>query len=100
MKYSHVTMVGWVINGFVALATVVLAARAVVVLFAADATTSFINWIYQTSDALLFPFREAFAVSQPAAGAHVLDFGAFFGIVVYVFVGYVLLGWLGSIKRR
>jgi len=98
MKYSHVTVVGWVVNGFVALASLMLALRAVLVLFAADAHASFVHWIYQVSGNLLQPFREVFAASKPDSG-HLLDFAALFAIVAYVFIGYWLVKMLNTKKR-
>lgn len=103
MKYSRVQMVEWAIDGFVALATVLLGLRVVFQLVAADMNASFIHWVYQVSDVLLVPFREVFPASGPAAG-HPLDMAALFAIVAYLFLGYVLLalrGWASSsVKRR
>lgn len=103
MKYSRSSIVEWAIDGFVALATVLLGLRVVFQLVAADKDASFINWVYQVSDTLLVPFREVFPASPPASG-HPVDMAALFAIVAYLFLGYVLLairGWASrSIKAR
>src|SRR3990167_10381589 len=90
MKYSRVSMVEWAIDGFMAMATTLLGLRVVFELVAADGNAVFIHWVYQTSDALLVPFRQVFPAGSPASG-HPLDVAALFAIVGYLLGGYLFL---------
>lgn len=97
MKYSQVKTVGWIINFYAGLASVLLALRAMFELIAASPSASFVNWVYVNSTTLLSPFREVYSVA-PTTSGHTLDFGALFAILVYATGGYVLVRWVN--KRR
>ena len=97
MKYSQVQTVGWIINVYAGLASVLLALRAVFELFSASASAEFVHWVYQTSTTLLQPFREVYSVA-PVTTGHTIDFGALFAILVYATAGYVLVKWVN--RRR
>ena len=96
-SYSQVAMVGWFINLFVWLASVMLALRVVLEIFSASTSASFVHWVYQNSMPLLQPFREVYSVTTPNSG-HNLDWAALFAILVYSAGGYVLGRWV--VKRR
>lgn len=97
MKYSQVAVVGWFINLYVWLASIMLALRAIFEIFAASTSAEFVHWVYQNTTPLLQPFREAYAVTVPNSG-HNVDWAALFAILVYSAGGYVLGKWV--VKRR
>lgn len=97
MKYSQVQTVGWIINFYAGLASVLLALRVVFEVLSASPTATFVHWVYQSSATLLTPFREVYAVGPTTTG-HTIDFGALFAILVYATAGYTLVKWVN--RRR
>lgn len=81
------------IDLFFTLAEIVLGLRVLFRLFAANANVPFVQWIYNTSDSLLSPFRSIFPVGHIGNG-HVLDFSALFGMLIYALFAVVLLAML------
>ncbi len=79
-----------IVNFFVGVAEVLLGFRVVLKLLAANAATPFVNWIYDTSEPLLVPFRGMFPSPQLATGSE-LEFSALFALMIYAFVGYLLV---------
>lgn len=82
---------------FVGLAEICLALRIIFRLFAAN-NVQFVDWVYQTSDTLLSPFRGIFPSSNIGNG-HVLDFTALFGMLIYALFGVVLGYILRALTR-
>lgn len=80
------------INFFVAIAEIFLGLRVVLRLFGANSSNTFVQWIYDSSDVLLQPFRGIFPTAQINANS-VVDFSALFAMLVYALVGMAFL-WL------
>lgn len=102
MVYSGVRFAQLLVDLFVAVAEIILALRVIFRLFAANPSSEFVNWIYQTSGTLMAPFRGIFPSAEVSPG-HVLDISALFAMLVYAVLGYVilaLLGWLPEQKPR
>lgn len=97
MTYSQVKTVGWIINIYAGLASVLLALRVVFELVAASPSAVFVHWVYQNSSTLLWPFRGVYEVA-PTTSGHPINFGALFAILVYASTAYVLVKWVN--KRR
>lgn len=91
-------LLSMLISLFVGLAEICLALRVIFRLFNAN-NVHFVEWVYNTSNQLLEPFRGIFNTGHVANG-HVLDFTALFGIVVYALVGYVLAKVLKSLRHE
>lgn len=77
------------IDLFVGLAEIDLGIRVILRLFAANPDVSFVQWIYNTSDTLLQPFRGIFPAGH-VVGGHLLDFTALFAMLIYALLGVVL----------
>lgn len=92
------SMVEDLVNFFVGLAEVVLLLRVVFRLFAANQAAAFVNWIYDTSDFLLAPFRGIFPVETISPG-HVLDLPAIFAMVMYALVGFLIISLVNALDR-
>lgn len=99
MNYSQVKMVGWFINLFVWLASVMLGLRVLFEIFSASTSAVFVHWVYQNSAPLLNPFREVFAVTAPNSG-HNVDWAALFAITAYGVIGYALGKWVTVYNGR
>jgi uncharacterized protein YggT (Ycf19 family) len=78
------------VNFFIALAELFLGLRVILRLFAANPDVQFVQWIYNSSDVLLSPFRGIFPTTTIAPD-HLLDFSALFAMVVYGLIGLALL---------
>lgn len=91
-----VRLLGGLINFFLALAEIFLALRVLLRFFAANPNAPFVNWIYNSSDVLLAPFRGIFP-TEVVGRNHVIDFSALFAMVVYGLLALAfasLLRWL------
>lgn len=91
------------INFFVALAEALLGLRVIFRLFNANGANSFVHWIYQTSGALMDPFRGVFRATATLSPGYVLDINALFAMLMYGIIGYLLaalLGWVPAPAPR
>lgn len=97
-RYTYTTSstVGSLVNFFVGLAGTLLLLRVLLRLFAANPASAFVDWIYDTSDFLLAPFRGIFPVEEISPG-HVLDLPALFAIVMYALVGFLLMALVNAL---
>jgi len=80
------------INFFVAVAELFLGMRVLLKLFGANSSNGFVQWVYNSSDVLLDPFRGIFPVRELSQGS-LIDFSALFAMLVYGLLGMVLV-WL------
>ncbi|WP_273853270.1 YggT family protein [Guptibacillus spartinae] len=81
----------------------ILGIRILLKLFSANPTAPFVQWIYDFSAPLLYPFRNIFPTTE-FAGGYVVEFSAVFALVVYsiiasLIVRFVAMG-LTSRERR
>jgi len=67
--------------------------------FGANPNTPFVSWIYDSSDSLLAPFAGIFPVTR-LEGGFILDFPAIFAIIVYAFIGYLIIEAVEIISIR
>lgn len=82
-----------IINFFVGLAELILGLRVLFLLIGANGSSSFVNWIYKTSDTLISPFRGIFN-GQTISHGHILDFTALFAMLMYALFGFLLTSLL------
>lgn len=66
-----------------------LVLRLILKLFGASASAPFVQWIYNTTDPLLWPFRGMFTTSSLQGGL-LIEFSTLFAIIIYLFVGYLV----------
>lgn len=85
-----------IIHGFALVAITLLTFRFVMLLAGASTTSSFVRFIYRTSDAVMAPFRGIFPPQVSEDGVHYLDFSALFAIVVYALLAW----WMASMIRK
>jgi len=79
-----------IIHLVIGLAEAILFLRIILRLFAANPSAPFVNWVYSTSGTLLQPFRGIFP-STVVEKSYVLDFTALFALVIYGFLGSLLM---------
>lgn len=68
--------------------------RFIFLLFGANATTPFVDWIYNVTDPLVLPFAGIFGdpdVTEGIATAGTFDIAALIAMVVYGLIGTILL---------
>lgn len=68
-----------------------LGLRFILKLLAANAGVPFVQWIYSVGGALLTPFQGIFPAT--AQGGSIFESSTLFALLIYGFVGYLLLGW-------
>jgi len=88
------------INFFAGIVELFLLMRVLFRFFGANPNSSFVHWVYNSSDVLLQPFRGIFP-TQTIGRNHVVDFSALFAMVVYaIFTALVisLLLWLSPAR--
>jgi uncharacterized protein YggT (Ycf19 family) len=84
------------INFFLAMAEIFLGVRVLLRFFAANPDNGFVQWVYNSSDVLMQPFRGVFP-TEVIGHNHVVDFSALFAMVVYglIALAFVALAtWL------
>lgn len=79
-----------VIYGVFALAELFLGLRLVLKLFAANADNGFVGWVYETSGAILDPFRGIFP-TQVFKNAYVLEFSTLFAMIIYAVIAMLII---------
>lgn len=80
------------LNFFVTVVEGILGLRFLLKLFGANASSGFVNWVYEMSDGLLDPFRGIFP-TQVFENRYVLEFSTLFAMLMYAVIALVLL-WL------
>ena len=79
-----------------------LGLRLLLRLFGANPQAPFVNWVYEMTTPLLWPFNNIFPSST--IQGYVFDFTTLFALLVYVFLGYLILQLIGyinySVHRR
>lgn len=94
--YTGISFIQFLVDLFFGLAEIILGLRVLFRLFGANAFNSFVNWIYQTSDTLMSPFRGLFPSVNISHG-YSLDISALFAMLIYAIAGYVILALLGLV---
>lgn len=92
------------INFFLGLVEIFLGLRFVLRFFAANPNNGFVQWIYESSNVLMQPFRGIFSTTV-IGNNHAVDFSALFAMVVYGLVALAfaaLVVWLapGSVRTK
>jgi hypothetical protein len=72
------------------LAELILGLRFILKLFGANASNVFVNWVYETSAAVLDPFRGIFP-TQVFKSAFVIEFSTLFAIIIYALIAMLLV---------
>lgn len=77
------------VNVVVGIAVLILGFRFIFKLFSANATNGLVEWVYNSSDVIMAPFRGIF----PAATVEgsVIDFPALLAIVIYGVLGLLIV---------
>jgi uncharacterized protein YggT (Ycf19 family) len=93
------------INFFLALVELFLGLRVILRFFGANPDNGFVQFIYNSSGALMQPFRGVFP-TETIGNNHVVDFSALFAMVVYGLIALAfaaLASWLTPavvVKKR
>jgi uncharacterized protein YggT (Ycf19 family) len=87
------------VDVFVGLVILLLGLRVLFRLFDANVGAGFVQWVYDTSDVIMAPFRGIFPPATIEPG-NVLDFSALFAILVYAILGYLLTSFLASVTAE
>jgi uncharacterized protein YggT (Ycf19 family) len=85
-----------VINFFVTLAEGFLTLRFILKLFGANASNSFVNWIYDMSSVLIDPFRGIFSANI-VENKYILEFSTLFAMLVYLLIGLLAMALVDTI---
>jgi uncharacterized protein YggT (Ycf19 family) len=77
----------------------IIGLRVLLKLMGASTVAPFVQWVYNTSKPLLYPFEGMFPSSQVAGAPFTIEFSALFALFVYVFIGYVLQETIYYVQR-
>lgn len=72
------------------LAELILGLRFILKLFGANGGNDFVNWVYETSAAVLDPFRGIFP-TQVFKSTFVIEFSTLFAIIIYALIAMLLV---------
>jgi len=87
-----------VIYGAFGLAELFLGLRFILKLFGANAGNEFVNWVYETSSAILDPFRGIFP-TQVFKSTFVVEFSTLFAIIIYAIIAMLFIYVIELITR-
>lgn len=93
-KVITYAMYAWVIFGII-----VLSLRVFLLAFSANATTPFVNFIYNTSASFLQPFRGIFPPRTVGETGY-LDVAALFAIIIYALIGWGFAALIHYIQSK
>jgi hypothetical protein len=102
MGMGHHYTVSGMVNLFLTLAETLLLVRVIVKFFFTTAGGGFIQWVSQTTDVLLAPFRALYTNPTATPGNWHVDWVALFAMAVYAAFGSLLIGlasWNWGNKR-
>ena len=88
MKVSRILI--YLVEFVLAVVELFIAFRIILKLFGANTSTPFVNWIYETSRALVAPFLGMFP-APVLEGGFVIEFSSIFALVVYAILGYLVI---------
>ncbi|HJM04357.1 MAG TPA: YggT family protein [Candidatus Saccharimonadaceae bacterium] len=80
------------------LAELFLALRLILKLFGANAANGFVSWVYETSGAILDPFRGIFP-TEVFESTYVLEFSTLFAMIMYAIITMLLIYVVELIAR-
>lgn len=86
----------WLVYAYVVVAVVLLALDFFLLLFNADPSAAFAEWVYRSADRVMEPFRGIFPTKEAGNGS-ILDFAVLFAMLVYGIVALLLhslVSWL------
>jgi uncharacterized protein YggT (Ycf19 family) len=83
----------------IGLVEMLLGLRLVLKLLGADPQSTFVSWVYETTQPLLNPFTHAFP-APTVQGQFTLEFTTLFALFIYAFAGYLLSEVLAVIGKR
>jgi len=87
------------INGVTAVIEGLLVLRIALKLFGASTVAPFTQWVYETTRPLLSPFEGIFPTAR-LEGPFVIEFSALFALIIYSFIGYLILQTLLTLEAR
>lgn len=97
MNISRIILI--LVNFVFTIIGLLLGLRIILRFFGANANTPFVAWIYESSDSLLAPFAGIFPVTR-IDGGFVVDFPAVFALIVYAFIGYLIIETVALLAFR
>jgi uncharacterized protein YggT (Ycf19 family) len=87
------------VNLITSLVEFLLSLRIILKLFSASTVAPFVRWVYETTSPLLTPFQGMFP-SPELSGGFELEFSAIFALMVYAFVGYLIVEALDTLRYQ
>jgi hypothetical protein len=78
---------------------ILLGLRILLRFLGANPSTPFVNWIYETTGSLIFPFAGIFP-NPRLSGSFVIDVAAIIALVIYSLIGYIVLGLIADFGAR
>jgi uncharacterized protein YggT (Ycf19 family) len=97
MTISRVLLI--LVNFVFTVIGLLLGLRIILRFFGANPNTPFVQWVYESSDSLLAPFAGIFPVTRIEGGL-VFDFPAIFAVIVYAFIGYLIVETVAMMAFR
>jgi uncharacterized protein YggT (Ycf19 family) len=92
-------IIKYFINIIIGIIQIFLGLRIVLKLFGGSTTAPFVQWVYDTSESLLYPFEGIFPTTT-LDGRFVIEFSALFALIIYTLVGYFLTHLLLMFEKR
>jgi uncharacterized protein YggT (Ycf19 family) len=99
MVYRVRSLLAILVDLFMAVVAFFLGMRVILELFAANAATPFVAWIYRVSGGLMYPFNGLFP-NLAISDFGFLDITALVTLFAYAVIGYLILGVIRSVMRN
>jgi len=89
----------YLINFVFGLAELLIGARILLKLLGANPATPFVNWIYEMSRTLIYPFQGIFP-SPTLTGGFVLEMSAVVALLIYALIAYLISEFIRFISYQ
>lgn len=86
-------------NGFLYFANTLLIFRVFFLLFSANPTTPFVQWVYKVTTDLMAPFRGIFP-TKPMGETGYLDISAIFAIIFYMILSVAITNLMNYLDKK
>ena len=77
----------------------VIGLRVILKLMGASTSAPFVQWVYETSKPLLYPFEGMFPSSHVGGAPFTIEFSALFALFAYIFIGYLFQEFMEYVIR-
>jgi uncharacterized protein YggT (Ycf19 family) len=98
-QINNITNLTFLTNLIFAFIEAILGLRVILKLFGANPKSPFAYWLYETTNPLLYPFKNIFPNSN-IKGALIIEFTTLFTLLLFAFIYYWINDYIWKLKNK